>query len=96
MVDTRCTAYQVLTQEVMRYMQKHIPGCIVFVKEYGEPIEIDTCSASGGTRVTHQMAIRFRYVDDTGAPSKELIYEADVIEGGSTGDCTLLQGNTLC
>ena len=25
-----------------------------------------------------------------------MIYETDVIEGGSTGDCTLLQGNTLC
>ena len=42
------------------------------------------------------MAIRFRYISTTGEPSKELIYETDVIEGESTGDCTMLQGNTLC
>ena len=41
------------------------------------------------------MGARFRYVSDTGEPSKEMIYETDVIEGGSTGDCTFLQGSTL-
>ena len=44
MVDTGCTAYQVATQDVTRYLQKNLPECIVFVKEYDEPIEIDTCS----------------------------------------------------
>ena len=96
MVDTGCTAYQVATQEVMRYLHNKHPDCIVLVKEYDEPIEIDTCLKEGGTRVTHQMGIRFRYISDTGEPSGEYIYEADVIEGGSTGDCTMLQGNTLC
>ena len=54
MVDTGCTAYQVATQEVMRYLLKSHPECAVFVKEHDEPIEIDTCSAGGGTRATHQ------------------------------------------
>ena len=44
MVDTGYTAYQVATQEVMRYLQKNIPECTVYVEEYDEPIEIDTCS----------------------------------------------------
>ena len=96
MVDTGCTAYQVATQEVMRYLLKNHPECVVFVKEHEEPIEIDTCSKEGGTRVTHQTGIRYRYISTTGQPSEEYIYETDVIEGGSTGDCTVLQGNTLC
>ena len=96
MVDTGCTAYQVCTQDVMRYLLKYHPKCVLFVKELEEPIDIDTCSKEGGTRVTHQMGIRFRYISDTGQPSEEYIYECDVIEGGSTGDCTVLQGNTLC
>ena len=96
MIDTGCVAYQVATQEVMRYLLKNHPECVVFVKEHGEPIEIDTRSKEGGTRVTHQMGIRYRYISTTGQPSEEYIYETDVIEGGSTGDCTVLQGNTLC
>ena len=75
----------------MRYLLKNHPECVVFVKEHEEPIEIDTCSKEGGTRVTHQMGIRYRYISTTGQPSEEYIYETDVIEGGSTGDCTVLQ-----
>ena len=48
MIDTGCTAHQVCTQDVMRYLQQNHPKSIVFVKEHENPIEIDKCSASGG------------------------------------------------
>lgn len=96
MVDTGCTAKQVCTQEVMRYLQQNHSESIVFVKKHENSIEIETCSASGGTMITHTIGLRYRYVSVTGEPSQELVYETDVIQIGSTGDCTVLQGNTLC
>ena len=64
MIDTGCTAYSVVTQDVMRYLQKNLPECIVFVKEYDEPLEIDTCSASGAP----ESPIRWQSGFDTSRP----------------------------
>ena len=56
MIDTGCSPHQVCTQKVMKYLQEYHPESIVYVKEHDVPIDIDTCSAAGGTKVTHQMA----------------------------------------
>ena len=92
MVDTGCTAYQVATQEVMRYLQKNIPDALSLLRSMMNPLR----STHARHREVPESPIKwgsgFGTSRTRGAPPKEMIYETDAIEGGSTGDCTLLQG----
>ena len=81
----------------MSPLHKNHPESIVYCVEHEPPIEIETCSAAGGVTITRTIGLRYHDVSVTaGEPSQGLIYEADVIQNGSTGDCTVLQGNILC